>query len=121
MSKGAIFVEGVDDVDLLNAGFDEQVRGFRVMRLGNRHEVEREVRKLSEAQRNNEVDTLQCFIFDRDMKTTDLSSEKLVRIVQWNRYCFENYLLDVDAIHAVCVDLEVSDPRGSGHGALGAG
>ena len=117
VSKGSVFVEGVDDVDLLNTGFEERLRGYRVIRLGNRQEVEREIRKLQGAERAGELDNPQCFIFDNDRSPTNLVTTPHVRVIQWDRYCLENFLIDVDAIHATCKDLDLQHERAS-HGAL---
>jgi predicted ATPase len=118
VSKGSVFVEGVDDVDLLDTGFEERLRGYRLMRLGNRQEVEREIKKLQVAEVAGELDNAQCFIFDNDRKPTTLVSTALVRVIQWERYCLENYLIDVDAIFATCKDLDLRHDRAS-RGALG--
>lgn len=37
-------------------------------------------------------------IFDKDDRITDITSSAAVRILQWDRHCIENYLIDVDII-----------------------
>jgi AAA domain, putative AbiEii toxin, Type IV TA system len=65
-SAGSIFVEGGDDVEILEAGFSEIVVRYNITQLGGRGSVEREIRTLQEAERKDEVDTMKCFIFDLD-------------------------------------------------------
>ena len=40
-----------------------------------------------------EIDKLTCFIFDLDRRPKDAKSSALVRVLQWDRYCLENYLI----------------------------
>ena len=106
-SRGSVFVEGPDDTELLQSGFTDRLSGFKISELHGRQEVEKNIRSLQEAEQKGEVDTLQCFIFDRDRMPTGLTSSKFVRILQWQRYCFENYLLDHDSIYDVCQNKDV--------------
>jgi predicted ATPase len=114
-SKGTIFVEGAYDSDLLALGFGEQLSGFRVTQLRGRSEVEKEIKKLQALEREGKLDGAHYFIFDRDRKHASIENTKLVRILQWDRYCFENYLLEPDAIYDVCnnAGVGVVESRGS--------
>jgi predicted ATPase len=106
-SRGSVFVEGTDDTELLQSGFPDRLSGFKISELHGRNEVEKNIRSLQDAEQKGEVDTLQCFIFDRDRMPTGLMSSKYVRVLQWQRYCFENYLLDHDSIYDVCQNKDV--------------
>jgi hypothetical protein len=92
-SNGNLFVEGDHDAAILEEGFFELVTGFKITTLGGRTEVEKEIRAFQEAERRGELGKLHCFIFDLDNRPTALSGTTLVRILQWDRTCLENYLL----------------------------
>jgi hypothetical protein len=47
-------------------------------------------------------------IFDRDDKPSNLGSSPSVRVLQWERRCAENYLLDTDVIASLLADPEIS-------------
>lgn len=98
-NKGTINVEGDQDIDLLEVGFQNRIHGYKVVAYGGRNEIEKEIRSLQKQEQNGLLETKICFIFDLDEKPTDLQSTARIRIAQWSRYCFENFLLDVDAIY----------------------
>lgn len=100
-SRGFLFVEGDDDIDLLDAGFADILRDYKVTKLGGRGEVEKLIKELQVAEKASTLDAPQYFLFDLDGKPTSLTSSARVRLSQWDRYCFENYLLDSDAIYDV--------------------
>jgi predicted ATPase len=114
-SRGSVFVEGTDDTELLQSGFPDRLSGFKISELHGRQEVEKNIRSLQDAEQKGEVDTLQCFIFDRDRMPSALTNSKFVRVLQWQRYCFENYLLDHDVIYDVCEnkDVKIGNPIAS--------
>jgi len=93
-ARGNIFVEGEHDAAILEAGFYEQVAGYKITSLGGRGEVEKEISALQDGERKGELDKLNCFIFDLDRMPNRATSSDLVRILQWDRYCLENYLID---------------------------
>jgi predicted ATPase len=113
-SKGTIFVEGDHDVELLQAGFPDQVSGYKLANLGGRQRVEQDIRKLQDAG-EHEVGKAQIFIFDLDNKPSDLVGNQRVRVLQWDRFCFENYLLDEDSMFDVLKEAarKPPDSRGS--------
>jgi predicted ATPase len=92
-SNGNLFVEGEHDSAVLEEGFFDLVSGFKITDLGGRAEVEKEIAAFQAAERRNELGKLHCFIFDLDRKATKLANTKLVRVLQWDRTCLENYLL----------------------------
>ena len=97
--RGGLHVEGSTDADLLEVGFSERIAGLKISRLGGRDEIERGIRTLQVAETRGQLETTQCFILDLDDRPTKLTSTPLVRVLQWDRKCFEHYLLDFDAIY----------------------
>lgn len=93
-----VFVEGDDDVELLEDAFPESLSRVKFRELAGRSEVEKHIEKLQEAERNGQKENISYFLFDRDEKPTSLRSTDKVRIRQWDRYCLENYLLDAEII-----------------------
>jgi len=92
-SNGNLFVEGDQDAAILEEGFFDLISGYKVTNLGGRTEVEKEIQVFKEAERRGELGKLHCFIFDLDRKPTSLQGTSLVRLLQWDRTCLENYLL----------------------------
>jgi predicted ATPase len=92
-SRGNVFVEGEHDSAILEEGFSEQVMGYKITSLGGRKEVEKEIAALQEGEKKGELDKLNCFIFDLDRSPANVKSTDLVRVLQWDRYCLENYLI----------------------------
>jgi predicted ATPase len=107
-SSGSIFVEGDDDIDILEAGFAKLLNRYKVTQLEGRGNVEREIRTLQEAEGRGEIDTLKCFIFDLDNAPTPLTSTQLVRVSQWKRRCIENYLINEKVIYDLLRDDGIS-------------
>lgn len=92
--KGTIFVEGPTDVSILEAGFDHLLSEFELRDLGGRMEVEKQIRRLQEAEAGQLNLGKYLFIFDRDRMPSQLRESKSVKFLQWQRYCLENYLID---------------------------
>jgi len=92
--QGTIFVEGDDDIQLLSLGFSDMLSTFQIKQLGGRSEVEKDIKRLQEAEKNGDIQRLNVFIFDHDSKPTELNNTECVRILQWDRYSIESYLLD---------------------------
>ena len=108
-ARGNIFVEGDHDAAILEDGFYEQVAGYKITPLGGRGEIEKEIDTLKEAERRGELDKLSCFIFDLDRRPALLDSSQFVRVLQWDRYCLENYLLNRKLLFDELSDSGVSD------------
>jgi hypothetical protein len=114
-SRGNVFVEGEHDAAILDEGFYEQVAGYKITSLGGRKEVEKEIATLQEGERKGELDKLSCFIFDMDRAPARAKSSTLVRVLQWDRYCLENYLINRKLLFDELSDSGVTDlgSRGS--------
>jgi predicted ATPase len=110
-SSGSIFVEGEDDIDILEAGFANILNQYKVTQLEGRGNVEREISTLQQAETRGEIDTLKCFIFDLDNVPTKLKSSQLVRVGQWKRHCIENYLINEKVIYDLLRDDGISKDK----------
>lgn len=108
-SQGNIFVEGDHDSIILEDGFYDIVAGYKITSLGGRAGVEKEIATLQEAEKKDDLDKLHCFIFDNDRVPTNLSSSRKVKVLQWDRYCLENYLLGKKELFDELLDLGISD------------
>lgn len=97
-----VFVEGPHDEELLEEGF-RSVLGDRcqITSLGGRKAIEAEIKNLQTAESEGRLDRLHCFIFDRDRDFTSLTNTPLVKVIQWDRYCLENYLINTQALYDV--------------------
>jgi energy-coupling factor transporter ATP-binding protein EcfA2 len=105
--KATIFVEGAEDIELLEAGFSELLRRHKLKDLGGRREVEKQIRLLQDAEKQSLKITPKYFIFDRDDKPSDVKDSQSVGILQWDRRCLENYLIDIDVVTDVLKDPDV--------------
>ncbi|MBR8051573.1 AAA family ATPase [Burkholderia vietnamiensis] len=106
--KGIIFVEGPDDVLVLETGFGDMLRRLKLKDLGGRIEVERQIELLQSAEKDNPPTSRRFFIFDRDDVPSTLKSTEGVKVLQWERRCLENYLLDIDAISDLLMDSDIT-------------
>lgn len=108
--KGVVFVEGPDDVALLEAGFSHLLRRYRLKPSMGRPEVEKAARLLQENEGPNSV-APSYFILDHDDEQTSIKNSKNVRVLQWQRRCLENYLIDLDILTRLLMDPEtVQEP-----------
>lgn len=112
--QGTVFVEGDDDIDLLGAGFPDLLAGYQLKSLGGRTEIEKDIVRLQDAERRGEVERLSSFIFDRDRKPTAISSTRLVKVLQWDRYCIENYLMDETVLFDILQRYCITKPESKG-------
>ncbi|TWD57852.1 AAA ATPase-like protein [Agrobacterium vitis] len=93
-SRGTIYVEGEHDADILMEGYFDLISGYKITPLGGRGTVEKEIKHLQHSETEGELEKTQLFIFDNDNKPSALTSSNFVRVIQWDRYCLENYLLE---------------------------
>jgi predicted ATPase len=96
--KATIFVEGEEDVDLLETGFNDLLRRYKVKDLGGRKEIEKQIQKLQALEKAGDKLSRRYFIFDRDDAPTGLHDSEAIRTLQWDRRCLENYLIDMDVL-----------------------
>ncbi|MBB4185682.1 AAA family ATPase [Sinorhizobium terangae] len=105
--KATIFVEGEHDVELLELGFGSILRQHKLKDLGGRTEVEKQIRQLQEAEKSGVTLTPRYFIFDKDDVPTNLESSSNIKVLQWDRRCLENYLIDVDILTTLLKDTDI--------------
>ncbi|WP_206237964.1 ATP-dependent nuclease [Novosphingobium terrae] len=113
-SRGSVFVEGDHDAIILQAGYADSLQGFKVQPLGGRSEIEKDIPKLQEQEKNGNLTKKQLFIFDRDRNISDLKSSNLVKVYQLERYCIENYLLDEEILFDVISEKSGHPPESRG-------
>ncbi|HTC62134.1 MAG TPA: AAA family ATPase [Candidatus Saccharimonadales bacterium] len=106
--KATIFVEGEHDVDLLQTGFGDSLRRYKLKELHGRHEVEKQIEALQAAESKGDHVPATYFIFDRDETPSGLRSSGSVKILQWGRRCLENYLIDMDTLMDLLKDVDVT-------------
>jgi predicted ATPase len=105
--KATVFVEGSEDVDLLEVGFGDLLRRHKVKDLGGRREVEKEIAQLQALERKGTKLSARYFIFDRDDLPTLLANSETVKVLQWDRRCLENYLIDFDILTDLLKDPDI--------------
>ncbi|HXN94044.1 MAG TPA: AAA family ATPase [Candidatus Acidoferrales bacterium] len=109
--KATVFVEGPEDVDLLQVGFGDLLRRHKVKDLGGRREVEKQIEQLQEAEKKGTKLSPRYFIFDRDGVPSAIKDSEAVKVLQWDRRCLENYLIDLDVLTEFLKDGDVvKDP-----------
>jgi len=96
--EATVFVEGEDDVDLLEEAFPESLSRIKFKDLSGRGEVEKQIKRLQQAEASGQKENISYFVFDHDRNLTKLSSTAKVRVMQWGRYCIENYLLESEIL-----------------------
>jgi predicted ATPase len=104
-----LFVEGPDDVRILQVGFSDLLSRINCRGLGGRAEVEKQIQLLQEEERKGRLDHAIYFLFDHDNRASTLSSSDKVRVMQWRKYCIENYLLDFEVIKDALREPEIAD------------
>jgi predicted ATP-dependent endonuclease of OLD family len=106
--KATIFVEGATDIEILESGFGSLLRQYKIKDLGGRKEIEKHIKNLQDAESKGEPLSERFFIFDRDNTPSRLESRGNIKVLQWDRTCLENYLIDVDAITDLLRDEDLS-------------
>jgi predicted ATPase len=102
--KGILFVEGPDDVTLLEAGFPALLRRYKLKFATGRKEIEKTIRDLQKAEETIASSAPTYFIFDKDDVPTKLVSSSAVGVLQWDRRCLENYLIDLESVSNLLMD-----------------
>lgn len=104
---GTVFVEGPDDVGLLEVGYGSILRRYKIKDLGGRQEIEKQIKLLQDAEKQGATMSSRYFIFDRDERPSDLKNSTSIKVLQWERRCFENYLIDIDILADLLMDKDV--------------
>ena len=99
--EGIVFVEGEDDVELLELAFPATRSRFKFKYLQGRGQLEKHIKELQRAEKDGFKETTSYFLFDHDQKPTSLVSTPKVKIQQWDRYCLENYIIEPDVLFDV--------------------
>ena len=107
--KGTVSVEGIHDVEILQNGFDHVLRRYRLKQRGGRGQVEKDILELQKAETRGDEVGEHFFIFDNDDRPTSLKASKRVKILQLDRYCIENYLLDAEILTDLTREGDFSD------------
>jgi predicted ATPase len=106
--RGTISVEGIHDVEVLQAGFDDLLRRYRIRHRGGREQIQKDIEELQKAEIRGDDIGNHYFIFDLDQKPTSLKESAHIRLLQLNRYCLENFLLDADILTDLSRDQQYS-------------
>jgi predicted ATPase len=106
--RGTVFVEGQDDSEILREGFKSVFQRYIFRELGGRKNVEKEVQLLQAQEKQGRNPFRTAFILDNDGDPTTLRSSNNVRVLQWDRRCVENYLLDFDVLTDLAMDSNLS-------------
>ncbi|WDF56172.1 AAA family ATPase [Mucilaginibacter sp. KACC 22063] len=103
-NKGVIYLEGTTDEEYINEILKSYTVNFKIQSLGGRSIIETEIKTLQESDRKGKLKGLHIFILDFDNKPTELKDTENVKIIQWDRYSFENYLLNTDVMYGIVRD-----------------
>jgi predicted ATPase len=107
--RGVIFVEGPDDVSILEIGFSHLLRRFKLKPSMGRSEVEKAAKLLQDSESASPVSP-SYFILDLDDTPNTIENSPSVRVLQWKRRCLENYLIDLEVLSRLLMDEEVVQP-----------
>ncbi|WP_446744627.1 ATP-dependent nuclease [Silvibacterium acidisoli] len=99
--EATVFVEGPDDVELLEFAFRSALARVKFRELMGRGEVEKLILKLQQADRMGQKENISYFLFDFDNRPAGLTDTPKVKVKQWERYCLENYLLEPEVLYDI--------------------
>lgn len=108
-NRGVVYLEGTTDDEYINEILKGLVSGFKIQSLGGRKIVENEIKTLQEADNKGNLKGYHVFVLDFDNKPTTLKDTINVKIIQWDRYSFENYLLNLNFLYDVIKELNPKD------------
>ena len=101
-------MEGSEDVNFLRTGFAELLRKYNIKDREGRREVEKTAKRLQELEARGDKVSPIFIILDKDDEITEIKSSPAVRVLQWQRRCMENYLLDIDVMTELLKDSSVA-------------
>jgi hypothetical protein len=101
----ALLYEGTTFIEI---GFPELTRKYKLKEMGGRREIEKTVEDLQELEKDGLAIAPIYLIFDKDNAPSKLRDSNMVRLLQWPRYCIENYLIDIDVIAELLRDPNVT-------------
>lgn len=111
--KGQVFVEGDTDAAILASKSLRLLAEYKLLPVGGRQEIEKSVRRLQSEEKTGRLQKCSVFILDGDNRPCSLHSTQLVRVLQLDRYCIENYLIDSDAIYNALHSLKCIEVPGN--------
>ncbi|MBR8538135.1 AAA family ATPase [Carboxylicivirga sediminis] len=116
-NKGIIYLEGNTDEDFIPIIIGDLISGYSIKSLGGRGEIEKEIKTLQDSDKRGDLEGYHIFILDNDNKPYKGDSSTNVKVIQWDRYCFENYLFDSDVMYNVIKEYDCSN-KPTNRGAL---
>lgn len=108
-NKGVIYLEGPTDDEFIYEVIKGVVDGFKIQSLGGRTVIENEISTLIDADKKGQLKGYHVFVLDLDNKPNKLKDSENVKIIQWDRYSFENYLLNLNIMYDVVKDSAPKD------------
>jgi hypothetical protein len=87
---GTILVEGESDISFIEMGFPDLTRKYKLKEMGGRRGVEKTIDDLQSLEKAGLAIAPIYLIFDKDNAPANLKDSKMVRLLQWSRYCIEN-------------------------------
>ena len=106
--RAIVSVEGREDVEILEEGFPQALQSYMIKPQGSKNEVLSAIKNLKEIEKEGMLRSTHFFIFDNDSKPANEKSTQQVKILEWDRYCIENYLIDSKIIARVLKDKSVA-------------
>ena len=106
--RATIFVEGDDDVDLLETAFERLLIGYKLNDRGGKQEILKLYRAIQKAEKEGGPVGLCLVIFDKDEAPADLVNSTNARFLEWDRRCIENYLIDLEILTNLLRDPDVA-------------
>ena len=113
-NRGNLYVEGTDDSEIIKVGFPDLTNGYKISTLGGRGDVEREAPALKRQEEMGKLTKPQVFVPDNDGRKFEFGNGRLVKVVQWSKYCIENYLLSEVALYDLVVQNSRENPGSRG-------
>lgn len=98
---GQILVEGPTDVGFLQDAFPGLLRKYIIKHRGGRKALEKVANELKDTECSETDITPIMIIIDHDGAPLRITPSENVRILQWDRRCVENYMIDTEVLTAL--------------------